>query len=75
MPSAGQRDARGQGPDLAEADRGVARRRDGEGPRRVLGERRRRSRGERPAPSAVTVRVKDWVAVLELASVAVMVIG
>ena len=26
-------------------------------------------------PPAVTVRVKDWVAVAELASVAVMVIG
>ena len=26
-------------------------------------------------PDAVTVKVKDWVAVLELASVAVMVIG
>ena len=35
-----------QGPGLAEADRGVARGRDREGPRRVLGERRRRRRGE-----------------------------
>ena len=44
---AAQGDARGQGPGLAEADRGVASRRDGEGAGRVLGEGRRGPRGER----------------------------